>query len=223
MDQEGEEGKPVRPNPVEASTGLPARVLDATKIYPFIQGVSGVPFAQILAEAQRNKELSTRGETLSGSGRIIKYKVGGEGRFINIEDEQWPYFTLACNLGEENNGGRPKNVLDLFIYSRPTRNVGVYNFLNKYGYHPDFYARKFLRFALAYYAARGLPIDAFKGNWIQEGTNWNQFMQIYKETGDEVKAAENTWTVQQLRDLGFRGSISVDVGPDKVTAYLKRH
>jgi len=227
MDQESEEKGTLAKTPLEASTVLPVALTKAAIIYPYREGVSGIPFDRIFtrtqeyAKAQKSDWFEATGEVRSGSGRKINYTVSKDWSSIAVRDKDYPYFLLGAEVVDFEG----RNALKFTLYTKPDpKNAGKYNFLNNGGRHPDFKAGKFVEFALAYFKAKGIPIDLFEAYWGHGGTNWEMFMEAYrKEEETALQSAERTWTFTKLRSLGFTGRGRVTIGRGSVTAFLERH
>jgi len=209
----------------EVYPSLPGNLLKVASLYPYEEGVSGIPFKDVFTEAEKKFSTTDLSEVWgilrSGSGREINYTMRRNGRYIAIQDKEQPYFFLWAEVMKR----QGKNVLRLGLYTRPdSKDAEKYDFLNDSGRHPDFNASKFFELALAYFEAKGIPVDLFQATWTRNETEWKKFMAVYKKAaGNELEAAENTWTFKKLRALGFSSEARVGVCSDCVRAFVERH
>lgn len=154
--------------------------------YPYKPGLYGIPF--------NNIEMNVHRLIRGGSGRRLSVLITKSG--IDVEDEQDPWFYLRATVR--------KKTLYMELYTRKSSAQET---------HPDFFAGKFVDFAMKYFNNNRVNIRFFQAMWFRdsenEATNYDQFMQHFNLTRDEKEAVRRTWTAQMIKSYGFDAIISV--------------
>lgn len=184
-------------------------IREVASIYPYVQGRYGIDFASTIQTFEergcRNEPIDCTGG--SGSGLIIE--MGNQtfaGLALDLIEVQQEIGTshderhMGATLNLEDN----TLTFDLLTRALRTREL-----------HPDFFAGKFIEFAINYFEQiRGYKVEKVKSLWLTDSDNYDAFFQIYNRRGKDtqfqqkgckvmVEAAENTWAGKTLAKLGF--------------------
>lgn len=148
--------------------------------YPYMLGLYGIPFNNI----EMNRHESIRG----GSGRRLSVLITKSA--IDVEDEQDTWFYLRATVRNK--------ILDMELKTRKSSTQET---------HPDFFAGKFVDFAMKHFNNNRVNIRFFEAIWFKdsenESTNYEQFLEYFSLIGDEKEAARRTWTGQLIKSYGF--------------------
>lgn len=154
--------------------------------YPYNSGLYGIPFVDI----EMDRHNSIRG----GSGRKLSVLITKTG--IDIVDEQDDWFNLGAWV--------TNRILHMQLYTRKSSMQET---------HPDFFAGKFVDFAVKHFKRNGVYIRFFEAIWFKdsenESTNYDQFMLHLNLIGDEKEAARRTWTGNLIKSYGFNDVRSI--------------
>lgn len=155
-----------------------------TKVsYPYVEGFCGIPFDQISAPFQ--------GFIKGGSGREIYCEINSDDGISWFEVEDI------------------KNGFNMRIaVSRDTAVGEIYTRNLKGERHPDFFAKKFLSYALEHFTQQGYKITVFDALWLKNkkpwgSINYTEFKKNLKDGSQPKEAAKDTWTGRVMAELGF--------------------
>jgi hypothetical protein len=164
--------------------------------YPYTPERYGIPFDQIPASSEF---FLVQG----GSSRDLNCKVSRD--VVSVEDVVEPWFEMDARVS-------PHGVLTLHLATRSDKR----NPAN----HPDFFASKFVDFAIGHFSSKGINIKKFNATWFEwpGSTNYSQFMEHFTLTGDEEYAASQTWSAKVIAKHGFTKIESVKQSGKMVTA-----
>lgn len=170
--------------------------------YPYRKGRFGLPLDEIKPDFS---DFVT-----SGSGKKLFVEVRDD--ILRVESIV-PIVDLRLEAGVYPSGNiklHLKSILHLF-------GVPIYR-------HPDLFPSEFIRFALAYFAKNGHPVQGVAAEWHPWSVNYKTFKQAYQESQDKIAAGEQTWTGRTLKGLGFYipDPAVVTVRPDYIMANFRR-
>ncbi len=77
--------------------------------------------------------------------------------------------------------------------------------------HPDMFAARFVRFAIAYFGENGEEVTICQGEWGPYSDNWLVFNDEYGRHGNKARAAKATWSGKLFASMGFSQLRSRDV------------
>lgn len=145
--------------------------------YPYIEGSRGINFKGVrTTDVQR---LTT------GSGRPVI------GRFtptsIQITDVEDPIWVMNAYLVDARG----------LVFD-----IRTHDFKGELA-QPDFFAGRFVTFALHNLQASAGNIDFIRGVWCRQSKNFQMFTDALDKTGDLVEAARSTWTGRTVHANGF--------------------
>lgn len=127
------------------------------------------------------------------SGRIVRLLASAEE--LQIRDDQYPHVRLLATL--EGSTFR----VDVLTKSPLFPN----------GKHPDFYAGRFVPFALEYFESLGLSIPYYKSLWWGNSDNYAQWIEAMKNGLSARDALNETWAGKIRSKLGFTQLIYMEV------------
>lgn len=173
--------------------------------YPYVEGSHGIPFNKAVRGLADDKYL------VGGSGSLLWYGVTD--RSIDILDENDRDFHLCADLSKY---GR----LSFDLQTRVERNGSIIR-------HPDFFAAKFVDFAIRNFELTRGEIRLWRATWRARGSdNYTEFIDFYDQTKDVLTAAKSTWTGRVAYSHGFsiRDEVHVDWrrGEEKVIVEFQR-
>lgn len=146
--------------------------------YPYIEGLYGIPFGQLLV----GSEVIVK----SGSGRRLSCEMGRSRIHVLDEDEQMLGLSASVTSG----------VIKLNLQTR--LNNG-----SQQGVHPDLFAAKFVGMALVNFRHHGVNVVSLIGKWHPGSVNYRAFQKTKVVTGDALLAAKSTWTGKIAALHGF--------------------
>lgn len=187
-----------------------ALVREVASIYPYIPGKHGINFASIIQTFEEQGCTDQPIDCIGGSGNGLVVELGRRSLVgvpcdhIEVKPtESRSYFDerlLEATFNVED------NVLEFNLRSKSLRTREL---------HPDFFAGKFVEFAIRYFEQiRGHKVEKVKSLWLLDSDNYDAFFQTYnrrrKDTQFQqkgrkvmVEAARNTWEGKTLARLGF--------------------
>lgn len=147
--------------------------------YPYVERSHGILFDQASVES---------GGLITGSRRPVSATLEeSQIRIVALDDDE---YEMSAEVDY-------KGAFNFRVYTAlPLKGETVR--------HPDFFAGKFVDFALRNFEQNGVVINRFIGDWGKDSVNHKQFTQVFSKTGDRVRAAENTWSGRKAREHGFR-------------------
>ncbi len=144
--------------------------------------------------ARKGGEFLVRG----GSGKELVCKFGG--RMVSIVDIKDRRLHLSADV----------NVLD-------SLHLGLsFCSVQEALVHPDFYPEEFIKLALQYFENKHVQIHEFAASWGTGDKDFDEFMEVYKDTGNEKDAARQTWSGRTMAQHGFTEIGEIDVDKDKI-------
>lgn len=147
--------------------------------YPFVPGIGGLPFKDI--------SLGYNDKLFGASNRIL-HCCFSETEIL-FEDNIDPWFRISANVDD-------RGELSLGLHTR--RNLN--------DLHPDFFASKFIDYALNHFNHFGIEINHFRAEWLESysgATNYDQYMKHWRATHKRKESAKQTWTYKQMSKYGF--------------------
>lgn len=145
--------------------------------YPYVEGSYGIPF---------EKSDKRKDKLIAGSGNVV-------------------YSTLERNYLEVTSFDN-QHWMNAVVDSKGKLNLSLYSSIPINGRdvrHPDFFAGRFVDFAIVNFKQNGVEIKSMVGDWLKNSINFIQYMDILEETGNRIAAAKGTWTGNLARRHGF--------------------
>lgn len=155
-------------------------MFDSEQIYPFVPGKAGIPIYKVRPDPNGVR-------VQGGSGRLLRCVLLPDYlRVSDIDDSR--YFMFA-----DLTSGHQQIRLDLrTVIENP-------NLVR----HPDFFARRFIEFALDHFIKHGFNPTNFVGKWSPNSVNYRQFFELLGAFHDRVAAAKDTWSGRVMGNQGF--------------------
>lgn len=144
--------------------------------YPYVEGFRGILF-----------EGAERGVVYGGSGSKLHLEVRS-GCIAVTSTDNGTSFAMV---------GRVKR--DEVHFNLKT----VHRTGESRSHHPDFFAGRFVDFALANFEQQGFDIRYWMSDWDHNSDNYKQYISLRDATGDSQNAARNTWAGAQAARHGF--------------------
>lgn len=165
-------------------------------VYPYEPGRAGIPFEEIF-NFSRNGE--KEGIVTGGSGRRLQYRI--EDSLISIFDTKF---------GDRQMYARVEKRKARFGLTTKISQMD-YNKEFPWTKHPDMFAKKFVGFALQYFRDMKIPVDICCGIWAPQSDNYKSYIKELEQSGDQVRAAMNTWSGQVFIGYGYSEICEKDI------------
>jgi len=127
------------------------------------------------------------------SGRKVRLLASAEE--LQIRDDQYPHVRLLANL--EGSTFRVDVLTKSPLFPK--------------GKHPDFYAGRFVPFALEYFELLGLSIPYYKSLWWGNSDNYIQWLEAIQKGLSPRDALNETWAGKIRTQLGFTRLVSFEM------------